>query len=75
MEGFNGNIGLLDRGVKMAGDGRVGDGQGGWEPEEKSQFKKSANPNLSMDRKRSASVGGLGRREDDEEGGCCCIVS
>ena len=71
---FNGNVALLEKvSLSTSGKARVGDGQGGWE--EKPRDKR--NPNLSMDRNKTQSFGGLGREEKEEEAGCCggCIVA
>lgn len=47
----------------------------GFAQEEEKLPKRKPNPNLSMDRDRTKSVGGLGRGDFDEpKAGGCCVV-
>ncbi|KAI5476323.1 hypothetical protein MNV49_007836, partial [Pseudohyphozyma bogoriensis] len=87
-EGFNGNIAVVEKG--LGGGMRLGgvrSGEGGWEEDENEELEKARaarkkNKDLSMDRRRSFSVGGLGAhpdtlRDEGGGGGCCasCVVS
>lgn len=67
--GFNGNISLVERpSVRIDDEAAVQD------QEEVSTFKR--NPNLSLDRKKTQSRGGLAAGGRDESSGCCggCVI-
>ncbi|GAA5938544.1 hypothetical protein JCM1841_004889 [Sporobolomyces salmonicolor] len=82
---FNGNVGFVERGGasltprgSLSTAGGVRYGENADDEKARALAARKRNPSLAMDRRRSLSVGGLGRDPDDLHGkdgkGCGCVV-